>query len=744
MVSIRGSHFSQPDQTDPNKWIATLGLEAEDQEKLLQNYNKALSLCVDEQDRPFLQLGIEIVEILVTLNMDMDTLNAALIFPLLANNHILTQEQVEKDWGKRIAKLVKYSTDMEGIRALQGQGTSEIAASQVANLRHMLLAMVGDIRAVVIKLAERICYMRQIRHKDEITKMTAANEVASIYAPLANRLGIGQLKWELEDLAFFYQHPDDYKKIVNLLAEKRKDRESYIEQFISDVDQLLKDMQIGGHAYGRPKHVYSIYRKMQKKELQFDELFDVRAVRVIVDGLENCYAVLGAIHSKFNHISSEFDDYIAKPKSNGYQSIHSIVLGKGKKPIEVQIRSQQMHHDAELGVAAHWKYKESSAGGKSATGYEEKIAWLRKILAWQKDISTSKGALGEMRSKMFDDRVYVFTPDGEVIDLPAGSTPLDFAYYIHSQIGHRCIGAKVANNIVPFTYQLKTGDQVEILTQKEPKPSRDWLNANLGYINAPRARSKVALWFKKQDRQKNVIAGRDILEVELAKVHLKLTDVTPAIKRFNASCVDDIFAGIGCGDLRINQLIHFLDDHYHWKTPEQLDLAALEAIDKNTKNTKKIKNIKKKRNGDNIIIAGVDNLLHSIAHCCQPIPGEPIKGYITQSRGISIHRRSCLQLADLIEAQPERLISASWSDVHNDIYFLMLRLESIDRSGLLKDITTLFANENLSLLGVHSFSNVKDQSVTIDLTIEVNNSEIIVPLMTKLKQIKYVLDVRRL
>lgn len=741
MVSIRDSHFSELGQIDPAKWIATLGLEAEDQEKLLHNYNKVLSLCVDNKDSSQVRLGTEIVEILVTLNMDMDTLSAALIFPLLSKDHLLIQDKMEKDWGKRIAKLVKYSTDMEGIRALQGQGSSEIAPSQVANLRHMLLAMVGDIRAVVIKLAERICYMRQIRYKDNMTKVAAANEVASIYAPLANRLGIGQLKWELEDLAFFYQQPDTYKKIVNLLAEKRKERENYIDRFIRDVEQLLKDMQIDGHAYGRPKHVYSIYRKMQKKKLEFDELFDVRAVRVIVDGVENCYAILGAIHSKFKHISSEFEDYIAKPKTNGYQSIHSIVLGKGDKSIEVQIRTQQMHHYAELGVAAHWKYKESSPGGKSATGYEEKIAWLRKILAWQKDISTSKGVLGEMRSKMFDDRVYVLTPDSEVIDLPAGSTPLDFAYYVHSQIGHRCIGAKVANNIVPFTYQLKTGDQVEILTQKEPKPRRDWLNANLGYINAPRARSKVALWFKKQDRQKNVIAGREILEVELAKVQLKLTQITPAIKRFNTSCVDDIFAGVGCGDLRINQVIHFLDDHYHWKTPEQLDLAALESIEKNTQKIKKIKKIKK---GNNIIIDGVDNLLHSIAHCCQPIPGEPIKGYITQSRGISIHRSSCLQLVDLIEGHPERLISASWADILTAKYSLMLRLESIDRSGLLKDITTIFVNENLNLLAVHSVSNVKDQSVMIDLRIEVNNNKIISSLMIKLKQIKDVLDVRRL
>ena len=738
MVSVRDSHFSQAGQHNPSKWAATLGLTQQDQKSLLQNYHKISHLCAEQEDLPLLQLGIEMVEILITLNMDMDTLNAALIFPFLDHNNVLTQEKLQELWGKRIAKLVKGATDMEGIRALQGQGGEKIESSQVDNLRHMLLAMVDDVRAVVIKLAERLCYMRQIRHEDESIKIAAAREISSIYAPLANRLGIGQLKWELEDLAFFYLQPVKYKNIVKLLNEKRLSREQYINDFVGTINQSLKDMKITGHAYGRPKHIYSIFGKMQKKDLQFDELFDVRAVRVVVANLQDCYGALGAIHSKYDHISSEFDDYVANPKPNGYQSIHSIVLGEGGKTIEVQIRTQQMHDDAELGVAAHWKYKEGSAGGKSANGYEEKIAWLRKILAWQEDIADSEEVVDEVRSQVFDDRVYVFTPNGQVIDLPAGATPLDFAYYIHSQVGHRCIGAKVANNIVPFTYQLKTGDQVEILTQKEANPSRDWLNPNLGYMIAPRARSKVATWFRKQDREKNVIAGREILEIELAKIKLKITDINPAIVRFNVGSNEDIFAGVGCGDLRINQLLHFIDDYYHQKTPAELDLAALEAIEK------KSKNVKKKKAGNNIIIDGVDNLLYSVARCCEPIPGEAIEGYITQGRGISVHRKSCLQLADLKEAHPERLISAVWGDTHTSGYSLTLRLESIDRSGLLKDITILLSNESVNLQGVHSVSNVKSQSATIDLNIEVYNNEGISALILKLKQLKDVTEVRRL
>jgi GTP pyrophosphokinase len=737
MVSVRDTHFYQTAQKDPTKWVTTLGLSASDQKNLLANYEQIITLCTEPKQLPLLELGTEMVEILVTLNMDMDTLNAALIFPLL-DHRILTQDQVNEMWPKRIAKLVKGAMDMEGIRELQNQGSSKIATSQVDNLRHMLLAMVEDVRAVVIKLAERICYLQQVKLADEETKVLVAREISSIYAPLANRLGIGQLKWELEDLSFRYLQPEIYKKLAKQLAEKRIDRENYIQDFVGKVQDSLAEMNIQGSAYGRPKHIYSIYRKMQKKELQFEQLFDVRAVRVVVEKLQDCYAALGAIHTMWHHIPSEFDDYIANPKPNGYQSIHTVVLGEGGKAVEVQIRTQQMHEDSELGVAAHWKYKEGSAGGKSAAGYEEKIAWLRKLLVWQEDLTDSKNLVDELRSQVFDDRVYVFTPSGEVIDLPAGSTPLDFAYYIHSQVGHRCIGAKIANHIVPFTHKLKTGDQVEILTQKESNPSRDWLNPNLGYLNAPRARNKVAAWFRKQDRDKNIQAGRELLEGELAKVKLKLSDVSPAVERFNVSSDDDIFAGIGNGDLRLNQLVHFLDGYHHQQTLEQQDLAALEALEKRKQS------FAPKSGGKNIIIDGVGNLMHSIARCCQPIPGEAIEGYITQGRGISVHRKSCEQLADLRDVHPERIIEASWGESHSSGYSLTLRLEAMDRSGLLKDITTLLSNEKVNVLGVNSMTNIKNQSAIIDLSLEIHNSKDIAKLSKKLQQLKDVTDVRRL
>ena len=737
MVSVRDTHFNQSALNDPDKWVTTFGLSKQDQKNLFENYNKVSGLCDSEQQIVALQLGCEMVEILVTLNMDMDTLNAALIFPLLAQN-VLSTEKVDELWPKRIAKLAKGAMEMEGIRALQSRGSEQNAESQVDNLRHMLLAMVEDVRAVVIKLAERICYLRQVKIADEETKVKLAHEISTIYAPLANRLGIGQLKWELEDLSFRYLQAETYKNIARQLDEKRIDRENYIQDFVETVKSSLNEMNIQGTAYGRPKHIYSIYRKMQKKDLKFDELYDVRAVRVVVEKLQDCYAALGAIHTKWRHIPREFDDYIANPKPNGYQSIHTVVLGDSGKPVEVQIRTQQMHEDSEMGVAAHWKYKEGSAGGKSASNYEEKIAWLRKLLAWQEDMTDGDDLVEEIRSQVFNDRVYVFTPKGEVIDLPAGSTPLDFAYYIHSLIGHRCIGAKVANHIVPFTYQLKTGDQVEILTQKEPNPSRDWLNPQLGYINAPRARHKVATWFRKQDRDKNIIAGRELLETELIKINLKLTDITPAITRFNVGSADDIYAGIGNGDLRINQLVHFLDGFYHQQTLEQQDAAALLELQ-----NRKIQ-IAPKNTGKDIIIDGVGNLMHNFARCCQPVPGENIVGYITQGRGISIHRDTCEQLADLEEAHPERIINANWGDLQSSGYTLTLRLTADDRNGLLKDITTMLSNEKVNLLGVNSQTNTKTLTATIDLSLEVQNNKEINKLLLKLTQLKDVSDARRL
>ncbi|MDO6527667.1 GTP diphosphokinase [Motilimonas sp. 1_MG-2023] len=735
MVSVRDTHFLNQQERDPKAWAASLGLNEKDQQKVEQVYLAVHAISEASQRSDVLEIGVEMVEILITMNMDVNTLKAALLFPAF-DRKLKDSNWITEQFGKNTCKLVQGVADMEAIRTLQNKGlaTSDL---QIDNLRRMLLAMVEDVRAVVIKLAERICYLRLIKNAAEETRVLTAREIADIYAPLANRLGIGQLKWELEDLSFRYLHPDTYKKIAKQLDEKRIDRETYIGAFVSSLRQGMKDHEIKAEVYGRPKHIYSIWKKMQKKSLAFDELFDVRAVRIICERIQDCYAALGVVHTLFNHIPSEFDDYVANPKPNGYQSIHTVVLGPSGRPVEIQIRTREMHENAELGVAAHWKYKEGSVGRDN--GYEDRIAWLRKLIAWQDDMAESGNLVDEVRSQVFEERVYVFTPKGEVVDLPAGSTPLDFAYYIHSQVGHRCIGSKVGGKIVPFTYHLQTGDQVEIITQKEPNPSRDWLNAHTGYVNSSRARAKIATWFRQLDKEKHVIAGKEMLESELAKHQLKLNAAEPALKKINLSSMDDLFAGIGSGDVRINQLINIIQGLHHKPTAEEADRKALEEVEKRSAAA-----TKKKRTQDHVVVDGVGNLMTSIARCCQPVPGDDICGYITQGRGISVHRTECEQLKDLEEVHPERIIEAQWGRSDSSGYSLTVRVTAMDRSGLLKDITTLLSNEKVNVLGVKSHSDTRSQTAIIDMELEINNVDSLSKVLSKVNSLKGVSETKRI
>ena len=479
---------------------------------------------------------------------------------------------------------------------------------------------------------------------------------------------------------------------------------------------------------------------MQKKHLEFDGLYDVRAVRIIVQKLQDCYTALGIVHTHFKHLPKEFDDYVANPKPNGYQSIHTVVLGKGGKPVEVQIRTQQMHDDAELGVAAHWKYKEGTTGSLSA--YEEKIAWLRKLLAWQDDISDSGELMAEIRSQVFDDRVYVFTPKGEVIDLPTGSTPLDFAYAIHSEIGHRCIGAKVGGRIVPFTYQLQMGDQVDIITQKNPNPSRDWLNPNLGFTHTAKSRAKIQAWFKKQDRDKNVPAGKELLDNEIARLNMSLKQVEQfALPRYNLKTLEDLYSGIGSGDIRLNHLINFLQSKLIKTSAEEADQEILRHVANKSANLAQQKT--EPQNGY-VIVEGVGNLMHHMARCCQPIPGDVIAGYITMGRGISIHRIDCEQFLELQAAHPERVVESMWGSSATGGFHLNIRIVAGDRNGLLRDITTVLANEKISVLSVSSRSDTKKQVATIDMQIELHNVDVLSKILTRLEKLDDVIEAKRL
>ncbi|TNH91689.1 GTP diphosphokinase [Aeromonas sobria] len=737
MVAVRDIHLK--DNFTLEEWVGSLALSDSDKDQLRTVYQYCLTLGDEALTSRLLVRGVEMAGILLMLSMDLGTLKAAIIYPFVEAG-LISQERMDEDFGPKIAKLVEGVLEMEAIRSLQTLHRSETSPEQVDNVRRMLLAMVEDVRAVVIKLAERIACLREAKKADEETRVLMAQEITNIYAPLANRLGIGQLKWELEDLAFRYLHPDTYKQIAKQLDEKRLDRERYIREFVQSLRDGLKEAGVEAEVNGRPKHIYSIWRKMQKKHLEFNELFDVRAVRVVTKRLQDCYAALGIVHTHFHHIPREFDDYVANPKPNGYQSIHTVVVGPEGKTVEIQIRTDQMHQDAELGVAAHWRYKEGAHAVNKANNFEDKIEWLRKLLAWQEDLSESGSLLEDLRSQVFEDRVYVFTPKGDVIDLPAGATPLDFAYHVHSMIGHRCIGAKIDGRIVPFTYALQTGDQVEVITQKEPNPSRDWMNPNSGFLRSSRARAKVATWFKKLDRDKNIVAGRELFEKELDRHNLSMSKIDKGnmLRRFNQESTDDLLAGIGSGDIRINQVLNYLDTCYNKPTAEEEDRRLLEKLEQ------KANAPLRHKPKDHIVVEGVGNLMTHIARCCQPIPGDSIQGFITMGRGVSIHREDCEQLKELSRRNPERLIDAVWGENYSGGYGLTIRIISNDRSGLLRDITTVLANEKINVMGVRSRSNMREQTAEIDMELEIYNINAFNRALAKLSQLNDVISAKRL
>ncbi len=744
MVAVRQTHVAA---FDFEKWSDNLNLPEQDRVKLHKTHLFALEkLGPKDQHKAekMSRMSAEIVGILMTLNMDLESLTVSFLYPVYAAGRV-SKEEIEEKFGPGPAKLLQSVRHMEAIKFLQNLNLGSVTESQVDRVRRMLLSMVDDVRAVVIKLAERIAVIREVKNESEEVRLAVAREVANIFAPLANRLGIGQLKWELEDLAFRCLHPKSYRHIADCLGEKRVVREEYINKFVSTLKDLLTKEGIKGEVYGRPKHIYSIWRKMQKKHLEFTELYDVRAVRVVLDNLTDCYEALSVIHSRWQHIPKEFDDYIANPKPNGYQSIHTVVLGDGNKPVEIQIRTEAMHKAAELGVAAHWKYKE---GAGQASGAEERINFLRKLLAWRDDMVESGALLDEFRRQVFEDRVYVFTPRGEVLDLPTGATPLDFAYHVHTMVGHRCIGAKVNGRIVPYTYELKTGDSVEIITQKEPNPSRDWLKADNGFLKTAKARSKVQVWFRKIDYDSNIAAGKEIIEREILRGSLGISReqavslLKEKLTRFNVRSVDDILAGLGGGDIKAGQVISCLQEGLSRKSSEQDKEDNLK--DLIVADSKAQAKVQKRLHKNNIVIAGVGNMMTRLARCCQPIPGDLIAGFITQGRGVSIHRTDCRQLRDLGRTNPGRLIDAQWSDANAAAFSITVRITAPDYSGLLRDITTVIANEKINVLGVRSRIDKKKDLSIIDIDLLVNKVDSLERTLKKIKENTNAMSVERL
>lgn len=696
--------------------------------------------------------GIGMTDILTYLYQDEDALVAAMLYRS-ARKSIISLADIEKKFGEDIATLVKDTLAMgqlseiiENNKRLEDHFVNN-QRDQLSNIYSMLISVTNDVRVVLIKLAERTFAMRELTFSNEERQNRVAREVMTIYAPLAHRLGIAQLKWELEDLAFRYLAPERYKEIAKLLSEKRSERESYIQRVQDKLNQALSDADIEGEVSGRVKHIYSIYRKMKLKGLSFDQLYDIRALRVLVTNPSDCYHVLGLVHGLWRYIPEQFDDYITNPKSNGYRSLHTAVIAENKS-LEVQIRTHEMHFEAELGMCAHVNYKEGLKNKKD-NYLNQRISSLRQLLSINNENRNqhrSSLLTGEELEEIefdedeqlvdFDEleRIYIFSRDGDITELPKGATVLDFAYYVHTQVGNRAQAARVNQRYVPLTYQLKTGEQVEIITKASREPNRDWLVASLGYIHTNRARSKLRQWFNKQDRDKNIEIGRQMLSKELERlsVHPNSIDLNDYIQHFNVNNTDDIIVGLVTGDIGLNQLTSHISRQLHLE-PERPPEDFVPSVD--TRDTSKLDAYK-------IRIDGLDNIEINLAGCCHPVHGEPIAGYITLSRGVSVHNRGCPEYLRLIERDPEREIEASWRVQPGRYQPVDIHVEAYDRRGLLRDLTQIIDKENVNIRQVETLSN-DDNIAFLKFHIEVSGLAHLSKLLAKLEQQHGILHARR-
>ena len=719
--------------TDADAWINSLPVTPDEagRERLSAAWALAHEAYGDARrefgDR-FIDHALGVTGILADLGLDTDSLIAGLLHDLPLRQ-ALSVEQIAARCGSDVASLVDGGLRMAQVSRLHADVTGGGASERAEALRKMLLAMARDIRVVFLVLAERLHDMRLLRELTEVDHVRIARETLDLHAPLANRLGIWQIKWELEDLALRYLDPDTYKRIARLLAERRVDRERFIEEMKIRLEQGLGAAGIEADVSGRPKHIYSIWRKMQRKGLGFHELYDLRAFRILVDSIPACYAALGVVHSLWQPIPREFDDYIASPKENNYRSLHTAVVGHGGRAVEVQIRTREMHEQAELGIAAHWRYKE---GRGADPDFDARVAWLRKLLEAPADQEGGEDFIDRFKAEVFEDRVYVITPKGDVIDLPRGSTPLDFAYTVHSEVGHRCRGARVNGRIVPLTRPLQNGDQVEILTARLGKPSRDWLNPALGYLTSPRARAKVRAWFRQQDQEKNAETGRALLEKELHRLGLEDVNLESLAARSRFPKLPDFLAAIGRGDITGGQIASLLRDRL---LPQTDDPAQLPQRSR--------QRARLAGGDDDVHIHGVGNLLTRLARCCQPAPGDAILGFITRGEGVTIHRRDCRNLQRLEETAPERLIDVTWSDRADRRYAVDITVEAYDRRGLIRDISSLLNNEGINVTAVNTRTDPDDQVARMGLTVEVAGVDQLSRVMDRIAGLRNVRDVHR-
>jgi len=673
---------------------------------------------------PYLVHVIIVADILAQLGMDTDVLVAAILHDVALDKQMLFD--IQKRFGDIVVRLVDGVTKMKLIEELNDNSHKIINAKhQRERLRKMLLAMAEDVRVVLIKLADRLDNMRVLHYQPKDKQRRVARETLELFAPLANRLGIWQIKWELEDLSLRYLEPEVYKKMAKFLDERRVDREKYIQQLVEYLSKALLQAGIKAEVSGRPKHIYSIWHKMQRKGLDFDQIFDVRAMRVLVNNVNECYTALGIIHNKWQPLRNEFDDYIANPKANSYQSLHTAVIGHEQKIFEVQIRTHAMHHHAELGVASHWRYKEN--GTQHDKDFEQRITWLRRILQWKDEDGDVGDFIDRFKSEIFEDQVYALSPQAQIIELPQGATPLDFAYHIHTQLGHRCRGAKINSRIVPLTYILKSGDMVEILSSKEDKPSRDWMIQRAGYMKTSKARAKVRQWFKKQDIQKNIIEGRILLERVLRRFNIKNGKFEQLAQTLCFKSVDELLASIGRGDTTVIQIAETFKEQVF---PKKKSLPIVAKSDYTS----------------GIQIQGVGGLLTQTAQCCSPVAYDSIVGYIAKGRGVIIHRRDCPNALRWQDENNERLIEVEWSHPDGERisnYPVDIHIDAFDRVGLLRDICTIVTDENLNILATNTSTNQPDNRVQMMFSLEANNLDQLSRALGKIDNLANVMNVWR-
>lgn len=714
-------------QTDLNKWWLeqAFNFPQEKQETLNRAFviaNKvSINLDLNQHCQSKNHL-LEIIKALISLQADDEVITAALLFHVVRLGH-----EIDEDQRYYFSSSVLFILDeIYKVSQLEWMTNAKALMNNGESLRRLLFAMIKDVRLVLILLADQLVMMRAAVNFPEKQQLELAQLSQTLHAPLANRLGVWQVKWELEDFSFRFSQPKEYKGIAKLLAERRVVREQFIQHSIQQLTDKLAEVNIKADIVGRPKHIFSIYKKMQKKNLSFDGLYDIRAIRILVDDLSQCYAVLGMVHALWKHIPKEFDDYIAMPKGNNYQSLHTVVIGEGGKTLEVQIRTHEMHEHAELGVAAHWRYKD---GSKQDVGYDNKVNWMRQLLSSNDKDSTD--LLAQFETETEEERIYVFTPAGDVVDLSVDSTVVDFAYHVHTEVGHRTRGAKVNGSIVPLITVLETGDRVEILTAKISKPSRDWLSEQSGYLNSAKAKAKVRHWFRENDFDQNVIVGKEALDKELKKFALESVDLKRFLKRYNLHEVDKLYARIATGDISVNQILRLAEEQLHPKKAEPFRLTKSVPADQ-------------KRSHNPYVIEGLANVMATQASCCHPVLGDSIGGFITRTRGVSVHGMSCENYTRMITEEPERIIAVTWRNDTSISFPVEIEITAYDRKTFIKDLSAVLANLKANIEALTAKPDNVHGTNHIKLTIRINDFEHLNMVLSRISTIEYLISVRRI